>query len=339
MRSVLLALAAAACAAQEDPQMVWEGEVDGTVLLRFHGNRVDAEEERGLPVQRQRVRFYERLPERRQNVRMEVIEGRGRARIVEQPRPENNYTLAVRVEDREGGSSRYSLEFYWEGRGGGFRLPETPRWSGVARENSLSWMGRVDDEVVVSCRRNSCEAEAVRGQQVARDRFRFSDPLPERDVTVSLEDTSGRGEIRLVEQPRERNDYTARVLIRDRDGGSGDYSFTLAWTPPPRGDRGFDFARRGLVWSGRVDGRVRVIVEGNSVSTQALSGRPVEAERADFARGLPRRDSANATVRKLRGRGRIEIVEYPSRRNDYRLVFEIDDSDGGTDNYQVEVGW
>ena len=50
--------------AQEQPQMVWEGQVDGVTLLRIHGGRVDADEEVGLPVQRQRFRFFERLPER-----------------------------------------------------------------------------------------------------------------------------------------------------------------------------------------------------------------------------------------------------------------------------------
>jgi hypothetical protein len=94
-----------------------------------------------------------------------------------------------------------------------------------------------------------------------------------------------------------------------------------------------------MVWSGRVDGRIRVIVEGSSARVAVMDGAPVASERADFARSLPARDNPNTTVRRLRGRGRVEIVEYPSRRNGYRLIFEIDDSGGGADHYEVEVGW
>ncbi|MGH9671699.1 MAG: hypothetical protein ACRD44_00830, partial [Bryobacteraceae bacterium] len=69
------------------------------------------------------------------------------------------------------------------------------------------------------------------------------------------------------------------------------------------------------------------------------AGAPVSGERADFERDLPSRESPNATVRRLRGRGSVELIEYPTRRNGYRLVFEIDDNRGGGDDYVVEAGW
>jgi hypothetical protein len=216
--------------AQDQPQMVWEGQVDGVIVLRVHGNRIDIEERQGLPVQRQRFRFFERLPDSRQNARLAVVEGRGHARILEQPRLENNYTLSVVIEDPQGGSSFYSLAFYWES-GGRFFGPAAPG-------------------------------------------------------------------------------------------------------PASRAERG-----GSLTWSGRVDGRIRVIVAGSRARVEVINGAPVASERADFARSLPARDNPNATVRRLRGRGRVEIVEYPSRRNGYRLIFEINDSSGGGDHYEVEVGW
>jgi hypothetical protein len=337
--AILVLLISPRLPAQDQPQMVWEGQVDGISVLRVHGNRIDIEDREGLPVQRQRFRFFERLPESRQIVRLEVIEGRGRVHILEQPRLENNYTLAVAVEDRQGGSSFYSLAFYWES-GRGFLRPSEPGPSSSSdRNESLIWSGRVDGEAIVSCRGDSCEAEATRGAPVTRDRFRFSRPLPARDTLVSLDRSEGRGEIRLIQQPREENGYTARVLIRDPQGGGADYSFSLAWARPPRDDSGFAFARRGLLWSGRVDGRVRVIVEGNSARVEVLSGARVVSERTDFTRPLPARNNPNATIRRLRGRGRVEIVEYPSSRNRYRLVFEINDTSGSADDYEVEVGW
>lgn len=340
IRTWMLVLAAAALLpAQEQPQLVWEGQVDGISILRARGNRIDLEDREGLPVQRQRHRFYERLPENRQNVRLEVREGRGQVRILEQPRLENNYTLAVSIEDRQGGSAFYSLAFYWETARGFLRPQPRPSPSSYERMESLTWNGGVDGEAIVSCWRDTCEAEARRGGLVSRDRFRFTRALPAQDVVVSLERTEGRGEIRLIQQPRDENSYTAQVLIRDPQGGTGDYSFSLAWARPSREDAGGSLARRGLIWSGRVDGRVRVIVEGNEARSEAIGGAPVTAERAEFARMLPRRNNPNATVRRLRGRGRVEILEYPSNRNNYRLVFEIDDTSGGADQYQIEIGW
>jgi hypothetical protein len=337
----LLALAACALAgAQEQPQLAWEGVVDGTSVLSIRGNRVQIEDREGLPVQRQRFRFFERLPDSRQTVRMEVREGRGRVRIVQQPRLENNYVLAVSIEDHQGGASFYSLEFFWDtGRGGFFSAPPDPRTSSSDGGDRVAWSGRVDDEAIVECRGRECRSRAVTGEPVVRERFRFTRPLPNRDVTVSLMEAQGRGEVVLLQQPRQENGYTALVRIRDSRGGAGDYSFTLAWVPPPRFGGGDAIARRGMVWFGRVDGRVRVTVQGSSARSEVVRGQPLEAERSEFVRELPRRDSTSATVRRVRGRGRVELVEFPTRVNGYKLVFQIDDSQGGAGDYEIEVAW
>jgi len=35
----------------------------------------------------------------------------------------------------------------------------------------------------------------------------------------------------------------------------------------------------------------------------------------------------------------LRIVEHPSDKNNYRLVFEIHNPEGGADNYEIEVDW
>jgi hypothetical protein len=336
MRIPILAVAVAAAFAQQ-PELAWEGVVDGISVIHVQGNRLQIEDRQGLPVQRQRFRIYRPLPSRREEVRLEIVEGRGRVSILQQPQPANNYTLSIAIEDRQGGAGFYSLRAYWEGGGSiGFPSPNPGR---SYRGDSVVWSGRVDGEAVIECRGDACRAETVRGQPVTRDRYQFSAPLPRRDVQVSLEHVEGRGEVRLIEQPREENNHTARVLIRDNRGGGGDYSFALVWQRPARGDSAPIYSRPGMRWSGRVDGRVRVIVESQRAWSEVISGAPVAGERAEFERALPNREFPNAGVRRLRGRGDVEIVEYPSRRNGYRLVFEIDDRRGGGDDYVVEVGW
>ena len=47
----------------------------------------------------------------------------------------------------------------------------------------------------------------------------------------------------------------------------------------------------------------------------------------------------NLEVRKQRGRGAVEVVEYPSNSNGYRLVFEIRDPGPAADDYEIEVSW
>ena len=206
-----------------------------------------------------------------------------------------------------------------------------------AGDQYLRWTGTVDDEVIIECRQRDCVPLVQRGGNVVRDRVEYTRPLPTRDVRIDVTDLQGRGEIRLVEAASERNNFTTRVKVRDTQGGSGDYAFVLRWVPPAEQERrGTEF---GMRWSGRVDGKVRVIVEGSRTFLETLAGAPVSDERAIFDRTLPNYEGLHPVVTKRRGRGRVELVEYPSRRNNYRIVFTVDDDKGGSDAYEVEVSW
>jgi hypothetical protein len=328
----IAALAAGACAVAQEgrPQLTWQGSVDGATILYLRGNRLKVENKHGAPVESQKVKFYDRLPDTRQSVRVNVLEGRGAVRVIDQPRLENDYTAAVQIEELQGGRSFYSLAFYWDP---GFAA------SAHGRPGKLSWSGRVDEEITVSCRADQCVSEVVRGAAVMRERAKFSQPLPRAEVRVSLEDIQGRGEIRLMEQPRRDNNYAARVLIRDLEPGVGDYSFVLKWTAEPRGDKEPAIAQRGLVWSGQVNGQVRVTVQGGSAYSEAAHSGSVTGEHAEWSRPLPAIDGLTPALKKLAGRGTAEILELPSSRNHYRLVFEIGDTEGGPDNYTIEVDW
>jgi hypothetical protein len=146
----------------------------------------------------------------------------------------------------------------------------------------------------------------------------------------------------LIEQPRQRNNYTARVSIRDPQAGAGEYTFTLVWNRSRTKQEGSpipDPTGRGLVWTGTVDGRVRVTVEGGASFSAVLEGAPITGEYAEILRPLPARADLTPTIQKLHGRGRVSIVEPPSEKNNYRLIFEIDDPEPGADYYQVELDW
>ena len=277
---------------------------------------------------------------------MQIGQSRGRVRIVSQPRPDNNYTLSVQIEDLSSGRAMYSLAFFW-------RLPDRkspsswldaginpPRQRNLQRgEDRVTWSGRVDDEAIIECRGRECRPQQVRGANVERDRYTFTNPLPDREMRVSLDDVQGRGETQLIEQPNSGNGYAARVRIRDRQGGAGDYAFSLYWSAPRASEPDRLFAKPGAWWSGTVDGTVRVWLNGTSGGSEAVSGAPVTDERIRFDRPAPNSNAPNLAVRKIRGRGRVEIVEFPSTRNNGRVVIEIADTSGGADRYEIEIGW
>jgi hypothetical protein len=277
---------------------------------------------------------------------MQIGQARGRVRILAQPRPDNNYTLSVQIEDQSSGRAMYSLAFFW-------RLPDRkspsswldagshpPRQRSLQRgEDRATWSGRVDDEAIIECRGRECRPQQIQGGNVERDRFTFTNPLPEREIRVSLDDVQGRGETHLIEQPNPGNGYTARVRIRDQRSGAGDYAFSLYWSAPRASEPDRLFAKPGAWWSGRIDGTVRVWLNGTSGGSEVVSGAPVADERVRFERPMLNGNAPNLAVRKVRGRGRVEIIEFPSTRNNGRVVIEIADSSGGTDQYEIEIGW
>jgi hypothetical protein len=94
---------------------------------------------------------------------------------------------------------------------------------------SLTWSGNVDDTVVVEIHRGDAHTRIVHGKDVTNANIQFDGRLPDRPVNVRLRDWHGRGEVRVVQEPNAGNDYTATVRIHDPKGGSGHYTFTLAW--------------------------------------------------------------------------------------------------------------
>jgi hypothetical protein len=334
---IFCALCAAPLAAVpgDEPQFVWQGQVDGIAILHLHGKQLAVQIQEGGPVERQQFHFSDALPDVRQKVRVEVLEGRGYVHVIDQPSIENHYTLAVGIEDRQAGSAFYSIALYWDASNNTFDR-------GAEKTDKVTWSGRVDHSAIVSCQAKSCTSSVEHGATpVADEHFKFSKPLPDRDTEVRLEAPEGRGEIRLIEQPRQRNHYTARVSIRDSGAGAGDYSFTLVWNRAVGKDAGPipEPAGRGFLWRGTVDGRVRVTVQGGASFSEALEGARITGEHAEVFRPLPARSDLMPAIRKLQGRGRVAIVESPSEKNNYRLVFEIDDPEPGADDYEIELDW
>jgi hypothetical protein len=107
---------------------------------------------------------------------------------------------------------------------GGGQYPDSGNRSG-----SMTWRGRVDDDVRIRIRGGSADVETIGGSPYYDAQPNFSNSLPNRRVTVRLTEKRGRGEIFIEQQPTRENDFTTVVRIKDPKGGASDYAFTIEW--------------------------------------------------------------------------------------------------------------
>ena len=99
------------------------------------------------------------------------------------------------------------------------------------RPGQVTWRGNVDDTIIVYVHRDSVTERTISGKDPQNIDVQFLGRLPHRPVTVMLSDWSGRGHVRIVQQPNPDNDFTAAVRVRDPQDGQSHYKFTLTWQP------------------------------------------------------------------------------------------------------------
>ena len=109
--------------------------------------------------------------------------------------------------------------------GGGGQYPE----GGGNRSGSMSWRGRVDDDVRIKIRGGTANVETIGGTEYRDSQPNFTASLPSRRVNVRLTSKRGRGEIFIEEQPSRENNFAVVVRIKDSRGGASDYEFELQW--------------------------------------------------------------------------------------------------------------
>jgi len=100
---------------------------------------------------------------------------------------------------------------------------------GGPTSGTMRWRGTVDDIAQIRVQESSVDVSAVSGTPYSDGTYNFTSPLPYRRVTVNLIKLSGRGDMRIIQQPSRDNDYTAVIEIRDTNRGPGSYEFELSW--------------------------------------------------------------------------------------------------------------
>lgn len=91
----------------------WSGRVDGVNDVRIQGNNVKWFKVEGRGAWDVNYRVGDRLPNAQTNVRIDKRRGRGSVYILTPPGRQNNYTLTIRVVDKDSGDDFYDFTARW----------------------------------------------------------------------------------------------------------------------------------------------------------------------------------------------------------------------------------
>jgi hypothetical protein len=230
--SFALVMGASSVLSAQQPLFEWTGRVDREVRVVMRGDDVWTQDVRGRDARRTRARVVRALPTQAGRVRVQLLDGRGDVSVIQQPSSGNNYTTIVRIYDRSGGADRYRLAAYWQPirDGWGYDRGDIDDRGDDRRSGAVRWSGAVDDQVEIRIQGRNVDTRTLSGNGARDVRANLGGrALPRRDVTVSVRQRSGRGDVSVVQQPSQWNGYTAVIRIRDRQGGFGYYDFDVSW--------------------------------------------------------------------------------------------------------------
>jgi len=106
-----------------------------------------------------------------------------------------------------------------------------------ARDRILEWQGQVDREIRIQIDNRRASVIEVGSNERARRRVNMQGSIPNRPGTLYVQVLQGRGKVDVVQQPSERNGYTAVIRLRDPDGGAARYRIAAYWESDRRNDR------------------------------------------------------------------------------------------------------
>jgi hypothetical protein len=91
------------------------------------------------------------------------------------------------------------------------------------------WRGTVDDKIQLVIRGGQIETRLISGNSYPDGTFSFTSSLPNRNISVDVNKTKGRGGVRVIQQPSKSNEYTAIVEISDSGSGAKEYQLDIYW--------------------------------------------------------------------------------------------------------------
>jgi hypothetical protein len=212
----------------EEMDFLWEGRVDGADQVVIRGKSAQIEHLQSQLPDNVQFKFRKVLPQREQTVSLEIFKARGEVRILEQPSRQNGYSVKVLVDDSDdSGASVYQFGLRWEGGGRSDAGPDAGR--GPARAGVIRWRGRVDGRDRLHIQGKILTVEHLDANPIRDMTTTFTDPLPDRAVTATINKLEGRGDVVIIQQPSRENGFTLVVEISDPKSGASTYEFEIIW--------------------------------------------------------------------------------------------------------------
>lgn len=120
-----------------------------------------------------------------------------------------------------------------------FRPKRTSDWSANRRDGKCTIRVRIDDNTDVVLRGEEVRLSVIQGRPGWDEGSECNSPLPFGGVSnFQFRGRDGRGDVRLVQEPRQTNRWTAIVNIVDSKGGDEGYTFDLTWNADGSGGSG-----------------------------------------------------------------------------------------------------
>lgn len=226
-------LAASTVMAQDRKLVTWTGRVDKEAQITIRDTTISTGIVGGKPVSLTYSNVEDRLPRVPGFVRVELNAGRGDVDVLQQPTAKNDYSAIIRIRDKSAGMDYYNLTAFWNPTRGEDRYStaaETVRdTTSTAAPNTMHWSGTVDREMLVEWNGMNVKSRNQSGVAAREVHSNVTNGLPSRDVNLALRVVQGRGDVTIVQQPKESNGYTAIFKVRDPMTGMGHYNFDVTW--------------------------------------------------------------------------------------------------------------
>lgn len=91
-------------------------------------------------------------------------------------------------------------------------------------------------------------------------------------------------------------------------------------------------------WRGGVDREVQIVMRGNRVWTNNVGRTEPNNERSRTYGSLPRQEG-ELVVRRLDGRGDVDVIQQPTSGNGYTAIVRVRDPRAGADTYRLAAYW
>jgi hypothetical protein len=224
----LIMAASTVSSAQEVQVFQWSGRVDQEIRLTATGRTVTASNIGPSEPGQRDVSIMAPIPRIDGELRIQTLEGRGTVDVLQQPTALNGYTAVVRIRDPQGGTGSYRFNAYWQASSAGEVGPPYGRGRGRMSRTALTWRGDVDDNLEIRIAPSGVTYQTLRGRDPRGVQSSFN-ALPANVSRVMVNQTEGRGQIVVIQQPTPENGNIAVLRIRDPQRGYGHYTFNVTW--------------------------------------------------------------------------------------------------------------